>query len=363
MADLQNINNRTRQARWISDPANREKKNREKREKRAREKLVMAPVVPDVIPIVVPIMVPAIKHLYDLDATHNFIQQNTINPNTRNKQSGALKSLFRVSGIDNIDSTMDTFNTIKTGIVNGIQLNGEPYSIGSKALQAQVVLVLIDKMKIPMTETVLKKYMDLYKEFKCVESKQIRDKINDTKQAVIPYKTYMDKIEKQFGKDSKQYLISALYNDVIARDNFGSLIIIPDVKYAVNKSQNYLIVSSNVDTPITLLLNHYKTVGRMGAMSFVLSSQLSNLLRYYILKNKLSGRLFPEPKNGLLSATVSSMNKKIGITTEGGINYIRHSKISEFETTNPTPEERRIFSERCQHSTNTQLDYNRVLIV
>ena len=268
--------------------------------------------------------------------------------------------MFRVTGIDNIGSTMTTFNTIKRGIQSGLQLNGEPYSTGSKALQAQIVLFIIDKMNIPMTPIVLKKYDDLYKELKIVESDQIRENKTDPTKAVLPYKSYIDKIEKQFGKDSKQFLVASLYNEVIARDNFGSLIIVPNLKSVVNKSQNYLIMPSNMETPMTLVLQKYKTVGTTGGMTFVLSQYLSNLLRYYILNHKLTGRLFPEPNNGLLSSFVSSMNKKIRIT--GGINYIRHSKVSEFLATNPTPEERRIFSERTFHTAQTQLDYNRLLV-
>lgn len=321
---------------------------------------IIAPTpVPVVVPVVVP-EVPSVNNLFNLEKTNQFLQLNSLNKNTRDKQIGALKALFRVSGINNIGSTMTTFNTVKRGIESGLQLNGKPYSIGSKALQMQVLLYLIDKMKIPMTEIVLKKYDDLYKELKIQEVDISREKKTDPKHAVLPYTTYLEQIEKKFGKDSKQFLIASMYNEVVARDNFGSLVIIPNLKDVVNKSQNYLIMPSNIELPMKMVLQKYKTVGSKEGMTFTLTQHLSNILRYYILNHKLTDKLFPEIKNGLLSAFITSMNKKIKI--DGGINYIRHSKVSEFLATKPTPEERRIFSERTMHSLETQLNYNRVLV-
>lgn len=317
-------------------------------------------VVPDiVVPVVVP-DIPSVNNLFNLDNTFKFIQQNVINKNTRDKQAGALKAMFRVTGIHNIGSTLTTFNSIKNGVESGLQLNGTPYAIGTKVLQVSVVLYLIDKMEIPMTDVVMKKYTDLYQELKIQEQDISRAKKTDPTQAVVPYTTYMELIEKQFGKDSKQFLIASMYNEVIARDNFGSLVIIPNLKSAVIKSQNYIIMPSNIESPMRIILQKYKTVGNSGGITFTLTQHLSNLLRYYILNHKLTDKLFPEVKNGLLSAFVSSMNDKIKV--EGGINYIRHSKVSEFLATNPTPEQRRIFSERTFHSPDTQLDYNRILI-
>lgn len=326
----------------------------------ARIPAVVVPPVVVVPDIVVPVVVPSVNNLFNLDNTFKFIQQNVINKNTRDKQAGALKAMFRVTGIHNIGSTLTTFNSIKNGVESGLQLNGTPYAIGTKVLQVSVVLYLIDKMEIPMTDVVMKKYTDLYQELKIQEQDISRAKKTDPTQAVVPYTTYMELIEKQFGKDSKQFLIASMYNEVIARDNFGSLVIIPNLKSAVIKSQNYLIMPSNIESPMRIILQKYKTVGNSGGITFTLTQHLSNLLRYYILNHKLTDKLFPEVKNGLLSAFVSSMNNKIKV--EGGINYIRHSKVSEFLATNPTPEQRRIFSERTFHSPDTQLDYNRILI-
>ena len=151
-----------------------------------------------------------------------------------------------------------------------------------------------------------------------------------------------------------------MYNEVVARDNFGSLVIIPNLKGIVNKTQNYLVMPSNIEFPMKIILQNFKTVGSKEGMRFTLTQHLSNLLRYYILNHKLTDRLLTEKKNGLLSAFITSMNRKIGV--DGGINYIRHSKVSEFLATNSTPEQRRIFAENSFHSPDTQLNYNRILV-
>ena len=52
------------------------------------------------------------------------------------------------------------------------------------------------------------------------------------------------------------------------------------------------------------------------------------------------------------------MNKKIDI--DGGVNYIRHSKVSEFlQKPDLTPEMRLKFSDGMMHSESTQQKYRR----
>ena len=55
------------------------------------------------------------------------------------------------------------------------------------------------------------------------------------------------------------------------------------------------------------------------------------------------------------------MNKKIGIVSNGAINYIRHSKISEELRNEIDPIKRVNLSKMMGHSTITQLKYIRLL--
>ena len=70
------------------------------------------------------------------------------------------------------------------------------------------------------------------------------------------------------------------------------------------------------------------------------------------------GFLFPEEIESGLSKYVTDMNEKIDI--KGGINAIRHMKVSEFlQKTDLTPEMRLDFSRGMMHSESTQQKYRR----
>ena len=70
------------------------------------------------------------------------------------------------------------------------------------------------------------------------------------------------------------------------------------------------------------------------------------------------GFLFPEEIESGLSKYVTDMNEKIDI--KGGINAIRHMKVSEFlQKQDLTPEMRLDFSYGMMHSQSTQQMYRR----
>lgn len=78
----------------------------------------------------------------------------------------------------------------------------------------------------------------------------------------------------------------------------------------------------------------------------------------YIERNRLADYLFYEEEESGLSCFVTNMNKKINI--DQGINYIRHSKISEFlQKPDLMPEMRLQFSTDCMHSESMQQKYQR----
>jgi hypothetical protein len=48
-------------------------------------------------------------------------------------------------------------------------------------------------------------------------------KKEEKEEMVIPFTEYLQKILDFFGKDSKEYLIASLYNELTARDDFGAM--------------------------------------------------------------------------------------------------------------------------------------------
>ena len=67
---------------------------------------IITPTPVPVVVIPVPDEVPSVNNLFNLDKTNQFLQLNVLKKNTREKQTGALKAMFRVTGINNIGSTL-----------------------------------------------------------------------------------------------------------------------------------------------------------------------------------------------------------------------------------------------------------------
>jgi hypothetical protein len=107
-----------------------------------------------------------------------------------------------------------------------------------------------------------------------------------------------------------------------------------------------------------ITLNRYKTSNIYGKIIRRLSPELCALIVSYTERNRLLGFLFPEETETGLGTYITNMNKKIDI--DGGVNYIRHSKVSEFlKRTDLTPEMRLQFSIDCMHSESMQQKYRR----
>ena len=82
------------------------------------------------------------------------------------------------------------------------------------------------------------------------------------------------------------------------------------------------------------------------------------LIRAFIKRNSLGDGQYIFG-NKSLSQFVTNMNREVGVKT--GFNYLRHALISEFDKTNPTPEQRVEFADICGHSAGTQANYVREL--
>ena len=107
-----------------------------------------------------------------------------------------------------------------------------------------------------------------------------------------------------------------------------------------------------------ITLNNYKTSNIYGKIIRRLSPELCSLIVSYTERNRLVGFLFPEEIESGLGAFISDMNKKIDV--DGGINAIRHMKVSEFlQKPDLTPEMRLDFSRGMMHSESTQKKYQR----
>ena len=111
----------------------------------------------------------------------------------------------------------------------------------------------------------------------------------------------------------------------------------------------------------TIILNHYKTVDNYDTFTKELSTDLSKMIRNYILKHKIDydATLFVE-KDGL-SKFITTMHRKIGL--EKGVNTIRHivisSQIKNYPNMNAA--EKLEFAQDAMHQHITHLRYGRIV--
>ena len=179
---------------------------------------------------------------------------------------------------------------------------------------------------------------------------------SEKEHAVIPFTEYYKRVLDHFGKDSKEYLIASLYNELTARDDFGCIRILRIIPYD-NGSDNILFIDHRKEK-CHITLNKYKTSNIYGKIIRRLSPELCSLIVSYTERNRLVGFLFPEEIESGLGTYITNMNKKIDI--DDGINHIRHMVVSEWlQKPDLTPEMRLDFSRGMMHSESTQKKYQR----
>jgi hypothetical protein len=217
-----------------------------------------------------------------------------------------------------------------------------------------MVLYIIDNLKLPIKELVKGYYVN---QFEIMKLNCIDENIVTQDTIIISFTDYLKKIKECFGEESKEYLISLLYNEATLRDDF-TLKIVSSIKDTKDDNENFIIVSEK-EQNLTLIINHYKTREQYGIIKIRLSIGLSRMIRKYIQVENLSMNdyLFG---NKQLSTFVQKMNKEIDVN--GGINLYRKMKISEMYKKydgNPSAEERINLSNLMVHSPILQTRYLR----
>ena len=270
-------------------------------------------------------------------------------PNTVKKYICDVKRVFNLSGITVFTGSLEEFFSIKES------LNNSKYSLSTIKGSYQSILVFITNSKMIVDTKVTAKYDKEHKIFCIKYEDQNTKKKEEKEEMVIPFTEYHKRVLDYFGSDSKEYLIASLYNELTARDDFGAMKIMRNIPYD-NGVDNILFFNELGNCYI--ILNRYKTSDIYGKKVRIVSPELRELVISYIERNRLCSHLFPDDIEYGLSRFIIDMNKKIGI--DGGICYMRHSKVSEFlKRTDVTPEMRLQFSCDMMHSESTQQKYRR----
>lgn len=162
-------------------------------------------------------------------------------------------------------------------------------------------------------------------------------------------------------KNTYESLIVLLYNDIIARDDFGCLMAYkPDeVK---DDNNNYCLLDRNKKTA-TIFLNKYKTSGHYKSQVIKLSSKTAkNILELH--PTDVNKTLFEPTNNNKIGAFISNTFKKVPLFKNEGINikYLRHSIISSalarIKTTDPKYADKiEALAAKSFHKVSTQNTY------
>lgn len=188
---------------------------------------------------------------------------------------------------------------------------------------------------------------------------QATDEYIEKQEIVYPtFSTYKKKVEDMYGKESKEFLITSLYEAFAVRDNYGGIPILTTPPTTLKKATtNYIVVKKNYSY---IVLSNYKTSDEYNTLRLTLPSSVNRLLRKYIANNNIQfGQpLFPENK---LSNFVSNMNNEIGYEDLLGINAYRHMRVSELD--GATYDEKVKLANTMGHSVLTQKLYRKNLEV
>ena len=332
------IKNRERQARYYL----KHKQGILDKMKISREQLKELNAIPEPAPL--------IPTEFTLDMIIDVFTSTITKPNTVKKYICDVKRVFKLSGITSFTGSLEEFFGIKES------LNNSKYSLSTIKGSYQSILVFITNSKMIVDTKIVAKYDKEHKIY-CIKYEDLITKRNtDKEEMVIPFTEYHKRILDFFGKDSKEYLIASLYNELTARDDFGCMRILRIIPYD-NGTDNILFIDHRKEK-CHITLNNYKTSNIYGKIIRRLSPELCSLVVSYTERNRLVGFLFPEEIESGLGAFITDMNKKVGV--DSGINGIRHMVVSEFlQKPDLTPEMRLDFSRGMMHSESTQKKYQR----
>ena len=280
----------------------------------------------------------------------NALKTLELKDGSRDKYTQDIKRLMILTECDDFISCLKDYKKIIEIINNSKKSNGQPYGVNTRKALFQMILFLIDKLKLNISIKIKQQYIQQFEIYKISSNDYSTEK-----QETLPIYTfneYLEKVKDEYGVLSKNYVLSKLYSEITLRDDF-ILKIVPSIE-ETNENENFIIVP--IKNKLSLIINKYKTSEKYGEIKVKLSTSLSNLIRDYMAKEKLSYNdyLFGS-KN--LSTFVSKMNKKIGINA--GINEYRHMAATDLLNTQPTPEQRQKKAQQMRHSPLIQLQYLR----
>lgn len=385
------MKNRERQKRFYDKHKDRIKENKRKDRaelKKFREEkqdVINEPYNDDDIPIVetnepveiiAPMVKPSskptktIKIAYDLDAILKRLSSlDGVQTSTLKTYISSTKLLFRVlNNTKNLKTSLaDITKTVKLiNNANTAKDNTKKLSTNTQKQLFQTILYLNDKLGLNLPADTKQKYLMKFQEFNLISSDDNKERTINAMESVIPYSKYMKLVKETF-ENSQPLLIVNMFNEIPCRDDFDGILIKSKKDIVKDSSFNYFILPEDINKVASVYVQNFKTSKKYDPIEGDYSKHTTNLMRKFIdeeNKDKKDAIIYGKHlfKEKQLSPFVSKMNDIMGLEKAKGINYLRHSKISEELSKIKSAKERIELADKFKHSPMTQLNYVRKMV-
>tara|TARA_R110001606_G_scaffold304825_1_gene452117 strand:+ start:89 stop:1165 length:1077 start_codon:yes stop_codon:yes gene_type:complete len=268
---------------------------------------------------------------------------------TRKTHISAVKRIFKIV------SSIKELNKIFKFFIETLQ-TGSGYSINTIKSTISSLLSILNKYNIQLINNKnMTTLLNLYNTYILMANDE--QVVKNENVTVPTWFNYLNKTERIFGKNSKQYLVASLYSVLTVRDDFASLIFVR-MTDATDDDKNYLAVDENDDYYI--ILNQYKTSNRYATVKFKLPLKIKRLMKNW-LANQV--KYFNEQvfKESSLSPFVTDLHRQIGYGDlgQGAVNLYRKMSVSALEGS--SYEQKAEMASQMKHSVLTQQKYKRLL--
>lgn len=233
-----------------------------------------------------------------------------------------------------------------------------PLKNSAKRSYIRAILFAHSFLQMPLLRSAKDKYVNYYNVLGMMSDEDAKNK--NENEIPSPAKIIKSVI-KCYGYMSKEYILTRLYEEVNARDDFYLELVDSIDKTLDNLNQNYLVVPPNVGDRLIVVLNKFKTVGIYHEKRYDLTAELSSEIRDYISDNQLQYHQHLFGKTKKLGPFIAGMLKTMGFKTdEGAMNFFRKSNLSAlYADPNMTFDDKVEIACRFNHSTTRAQVYLR----
>jgi len=289
------------------------------------------------------------KGILDIPTVIELIKTSVESENSQKFYINTLNTLSDILGCVNINTCFKNSKNIVYKIETATQKRfpDKTYSINSKKGLYQTILKMKDLIPLKLSKNAIDKYTSMFEQHNTSSHMQTRFKVEN--EEVLDFDEYLTKVKDKFGEVSKEFIVASLYNLSGFRDNL--ILQIVSKPKQTDLKNNYIVIPTTKTKNLSIELNVYKTSGKYGQDIIPIPSQLSKIIRKYIVEKDLEYNDYLFGKKSL-SSFIKTFNNKLDLKIS--INNLRQMKVSSvLNKIDVSPAERVELGKKMKHSTVT----------